>query len=315
MKQEDHLFYLAPLRGVTVKSFRNLHATWFRPAPRAVAPFIPTIAGPKVKSKVLQDIDPQQPQIKGLIPQVIGKDPEHLRVMLQAFLDLGYRTADLNAGCPYPFIIKKGRGAGLMRQADLLARMLEVGCATMPEGFSLKIRLGIDDGNLLTNLMGLINEFPLREVTIHARTARQMYEGQVDLRAFAQAAATCHHPVVYNGDILNCASWSQLRTQLPTIRRWMIGRAVARNPFIFEELYNDHSRGAPQARLMGFLEDYLQQNIVELHGPAAVLGRMKELWSYLHHYFAKGAHLWREIRICRSIAEYQKVLEELEVEG
>ena len=179
---------LAPLRGVTVRAFRNLFATWFEPPDRAVAPFIPTFAGEKVKPVLLQDVDPGFGQKIPVVPQVIGKDPAQLRTLLRSFKSLGYTCADLNAGCPWPFVAKKGRGAGLMRDAAAFGRMLEVGCEEMPDGFSVKVRLGMDKPDLLAQRMSIINAFPLREVAIHARTAKQMYEGMVMLEAFEVAS-------------------------------------------------------------------------------------------------------------------------------
>ena len=301
-------FCLAPLRGVTVRTFRNLHARWFEPPDRAVAPFIPTFAGEKVKPTLLKDVDPELGQAVPVIPQVIGKDPAQLRTLLHAFKAMGYTCADLNAGCPYPFIVKKGRGSGLMRDADAFARMLEVGCEEMTGCFSVKVRLGVDKPDLLAQRMPLINSFPLREVAIHARTARQMYEGTVDVDAFAEAAALCRHPVVYNGDIRTREDWLRLKARFPHITRWMIGRGAAVDLFLFGRL-KDAAHSADPARLRGFLDDYLAASVEELYGPASVLGRMKELWSYLHQSFAQGERIWRGVRVCRTVDEYRRVVD------
>jgi tRNA-dihydrouridine synthase len=298
---------LAPLRGVTVRTFRNLHAKWFMPPDRAVAPFIATVAGQKVKPALLQDVDPARGQAVPVVPQVIGKDPAQLRTLLRAFKGLGYTCADLNAGCPWPFVVKKGRGAGLMRDAGAFAAMLEAGCEEMPDGFSVKVRLGIDTPTLLAERMALINAFPLREVTIHARTAKQMYEGSVLLDDFAAAAALCRHPVVYNGDIRTRDDFLAMKTRFPGISRWMIGRGLAMNPFLIEEIKNAPPATREMHRLKSFLDDYLLACEDELHGPAPVLGRMKELWSYRHALFPHGARLWDAIKICRTLGEYRRV--------
>jgi tRNA-dihydrouridine synthase len=300
-------FCLAPLRGVTVRTFRNLHARWFTPPDRAVAPFIPTFAGEKVKPVLLRDVDPSAGQAVPVIPQVIGKDPAQLRTLLRAFKAMGYACADLNAGCPYPFIVKKGRGAGLMRDAAAFARMLEAGCEEMPDGFSVKVRLGVDGTDLLARRMEVINRFPLREVTVHARTARQMYEGAVDTAAFAAAAGLCRHPVVYNGDIRSRADFLRFKALFPSVTRWMAGRGAAADPFLFGELRLETPPPRDPARLKGFLDDYLSASVEELHGPASVLGRMKELWSYLHQSFDDGERLWRTVRVCRTVEEYRRV--------
>ena len=304
--QDD--FCLAPLRGVTVRAFRNLHAKWFLPPDRAVAPFIATVAGQKVKPILLQDIDPARGQTVPVVPQVIGKDVEQLRTLLRAFKGLGYVCADLNAGCPWPFVVKKGRGAGLMRNADVFAAMLEAGCEEMPDGFSVKVRLGVDKPTLLAERMALINSFPLREVTIHARTAKQMYEGHVLLDEFADAAALCRHPVVYNGDIRTREDFIALKTRFPDIRRWMIGRGLAMNPFLMEEIKNGASVPRDMSRLHSFLDEYVAACEEELHGPASVLGRMKELWGYLHPLFPAGDRLWDAIKICRTLDEYRRTV-------
>ncbi len=302
-------FCLAPLRGVTVRTFRNLHANWFTPPDRAVAPFIPTVAGDKVRPALLKDIDPDFGQAVTVVPQVLGKDPAQLRVLLRAFKAMGYRCADLNAGCPYPLVVKKGRGAGLLRDAEALARMLEAGCEEMPEGFSLKVRLGVDSSDLLMRRMELINSFPLREVTIHARTAQQMYDGTVSLDAFAEALAACRHPVVYNGDIRTRQDWLLLKQRFPQVTRWMIGRGAVVNLFLFGELSQEQAPEHSAERLKGFLDNYLAACVEELYGPAAVLGRMKELWSYLHQTLRQGERLWQTVRICRTLDEYARTVD------
>jgi len=299
---------LAPLRGVTVRAFRNLFATWFEPPDRAVAPFIPTFAGEKVKPVLLQDVDPGFGQKIPVVPQVIGKDPAQLRTLLRSFKSLGYTCADLNAGCPWPFVAKKGRGAGLMRDAAAFGRMLEVGCEEMPDGFSVKVRLGMDKPDLLAQRMSIINAFPLREVAIHARTAKQMYEGMVMLEAFEVAASLCRHPVVYNGDIRTNRDYLRLKARFPGITRWMIGRGVATDPFLIERIRRKKTAARDPARLKGFLDDYVAVNTEELYGPASVLGRMKELWGYLHLALRQGERIWVSVRICRTMDEYHRVV-------
>ncbi|MFA7173275.1 MAG: tRNA-dihydrouridine synthase family protein [Kiritimatiellia bacterium] len=309
MRCAKDVFYLAPLRGVTVRVFRNQFARFFAAPDIAVAPFVPSVAGVKVKAGLLSDIDTALEQGLPLVPQIIGKDAGQLRVMLGAFKDFGYDRADLNAGCPWPFVAKKGRGSGLLRDADSLARLLEVGCEEMPGGFSIKVRLGLKTSDLLLKRMEIINRFPLREVAIHARTAQQMYEGEVLLDDFAFAAAACQHPVVYNGDICSANDFAYLKGRFPKTTRWMIGRGLAVDPFLMESIRAGKPVERDSERLRSFLESYLEACGEELSGNNPVMGRMKEFWSYQHTGLVQGGRIWDAIKICRTVDEYRRVVD------
>ena len=154
---------LAPLRGVTIRCFRETFADEIRGAgfTEAVTPFISAIPGfDPLQDRELREREAgNREQGLKVTPQFIGKDPLALRVCLEKVKAAGYDTADLNCGCPYPMVRNKGRGSGLLRTPDVLRRMLEVGCDVMGPGkFSIKARLGVDRNGELLGLMPMINE-------------------------------------------------------------------------------------------------------------------------------------------------------------
>ncbi len=300
---------LAPLRGVTGLRFRQAFVAHMRGLDRAVAPFIATVQGPRVKPEILRGIDPAaQPAGLPLIPQVIGKDPAQLRVMLGAMRALGYADVDLNAGCPWPFVAKKGRGAGLLRDEAALGAMLEAGCDALGPGhFSLKVRLGLDDAALLPKRLPLIQSFPLRELCVHPRTARQMYEGTVDLEAFARVAEACRLPLVYNGDIRTLGDFLRLSARFPAVRRWMLGRGLVANPFLAESIRaGEDTRDL--TRFQAWHADLLERYAADAPGDHALLGHLKELWAYLAPTFRDGQRLWDALKLTRTRAEFERVL-------
>jgi hypothetical protein len=195
--------------------------------------------------------------------------------------------------------------------AAVLARLLEVGCEEMPGGFSIKVRLGLDKPGLLLERLEVLSAFPLREVAVHSRTATQLCEGRVLLEGFAEALALCRHPVVYNGDIRTRGDFLRLKSRFPSVTRWMIGRGLAADPFLVQRLRGGAESPREAGRLKGFLDDYLAANEEELYGPASVLGRMKELWGYLHASLRQGERAWNAVKICRTLEEYRRVVEGL----
>lgn len=305
----EHTFLLAPLRGVTDLAFRQAYCAHFGGLDLAVAPFIATVPGTRVKPELLRSILPErQPAGLPLIPQIIGKDPEQLRVMLRAMQALGYADVDLNAGCPWPFVAKKGRGAGLLREGSTLEALLEVGCEVLGPGhFSLKVRLGLDTPDLLARRLPDICRYPLRELCVHPRTARQMYEGTVDLDAFERVAAQCTLPLVYNGDLRSLADFERLTARFPNLSRWMIGRGLVANPFLVESLRAGHDT-RDLARFQAWHQTLLEAIAADAPGEHALIGHLKELWSYLAPAFANGDRLWNSLKLARTRAEFQSLL-------
>jgi len=149
-------------------------------------------------------------------------------------------------------------------------------------------------------------------VAIHARTARQMYEGSADIGRFAEACAACAHPVVFNGDIRTPADLTRLRARFPGVTRWMIGRGVAADPFLPERLRGDPA--APPARDIGrfhaFLDDLLAANRAALCGERPVLGRLKELWYYLSQTLADGPRTLKRVQHAVMLDDYRRAVDD-----
>ena len=291
--------WLAPLRGVTIRAFRTAFAGPIREAgfAGAFAPFIPANPGLRVHDRMLADLAPFPPPPGfPLVPQVITKDAGALRELLKGLKDRGFGRADLNAGCPFPMIRRRGRGAGLFRTPDVLERLLAAGCDEMGPGrFSLKTRLGLERPDELLALMPRINRYPLAVLTVHARTARQMYTGACDGAAFAAVAAASANPVMYNGD-------------------WGAGGGVPGIPNPPLEIPRRIMVGRPFVRSLGAREDaaallgrYIGISCAELCGDRPVLGRMKELIAYWTE-IPRWRRLWPLVKICRTVEELRGLL-------
>ena len=324
---------LAPLRGVTIRSFRETFADAIRAAgfTEAITPFISANAGyDPMKDRELAFTVPEAPSPRGVgteaacrsaprgedasgtvkvTPQFIGKDPDALRTCLEKVKAAGYDTADLNCGCPFPMVRNKGRGSGILRTPDVLRRMLEVGCEVMGPGkFSIKARLGVDRNDELLKLMPMINEFPLRFLTVHARTARQMYTGICDAEGLEEVRKVAKVPIVVNGDIeFTVPAASSLRgvvTAAPSVSATTRGRVG----------YGDVMIGRSFVRWLGTRDDsdellnrYIVASQAELCGDQPVLGRMKELIAYWKD-LPRWNRRWNIIKLCRTVDELKSCL-------
>ena len=272
---------LAPLRGVTVRCFRRVFADVLADAgfDEAVAPFVSAMPGvDPLADRELRGGPAADPPGLRVTPQFIGKDPASFAHCLRRVREAGYETADLNCGCPFPMVRRKGRGSGLLRSPDTLRRMLEAGCAVVGDGrLSVKARLGVERPDELLSLMPLLNEFPLRFLAVHARTARQMYEGAVDKAALEAIRSAAKMPVVANGDL----DWRD--------GVGMVGRSFVRSL-------------GERGDIGDLLRRYIDASLGELCGERPVLGRIKELVSYWRG-LPRWSRRWSVVKMCRSTAE------------
>ena len=306
---------LAPLRGVTIRCFREVFAEQIREAgfTEAITPFLSANPGfdPLKDSELVRFHSPTPTQTSNSLcgspaprdpikvtPQFIGKDPASLRACLLRIKEAGYDTADLNCGCPYPMVSNKGRGSGLLRTPAVLEKMIAVGCETMGEGkFSVKTRLGFDKNDELLALMPMLNSYPLRFLTVHARNARQMYGGECDWESFKKVAAVAKMPIVPNGDLplqpqmapCEQTSESEVSHRDTKTQSVMIGRAFIRQLGMRDDIGD-------------LLSKYIDASTAELCGPSPVLGRMKELIAYWKD-LPRWKRLWPVIKIARTLDE------------
>jgi len=194
----------------------------------------------------------------------------------------------------------KGRGSGILRTPDVLRRMMEVGCTVMGEGkLSIKARLGVERNDELLKLMPLINAFPLRFLTVHARNAKQMYEGACDRVAFERIAEISKVSLVYNGDVEmrfgSLGVWKFGSSgDVSKIQNVMVGRAFVRHL-------------GTVANTDNLLLRYLDASERELCGDRPVLGRMKELISYWKDLPA-WRRRWNVVKLARTVAELRQVV-------
>ncbi|MBR1870411.1 MAG: tRNA-dihydrouridine synthase family protein [Kiritimatiellae bacterium] len=281
------MLILAPLRGVTINAFRRAFASQISAAgfTAAIAPFIPANPGIKVRDAFLKEVLPFE---AGLTPQVITRDPTSMRILLRAFKEHGYTTADLNAGCPFPMIVKRGRGSGLIRTPALFEELVRVGVEEMGEGnFSVKTRLGVSSPREIEQILPILAKYPLRFATIHGRTAREMYSGACNKTALGEIARTAPFKVVLNGDFSV--------SDAPVYGDIMVGRSFVR------------SLGT-LADSSALLAGYMDLSRSELSGDGPVLGRMKELVLYWTETSQRWKRLWPVLKIARTVREFASAL-------
>ena len=107
-------------------------------------PFIRLEKGHEFRPRDLRDCDPSVNTVERLIPQVLGGEPGELRLALTMLREKGFQQADINLGCPFPMIARKGKGAGLLPFPEKVKALLDILGEFKDITCSLKMRLGME---------------------------------------------------------------------------------------------------------------------------------------------------------------------------
>lgn len=300
---------LAPLRGFTDAVFRNAFRRHFQGVDEAVAPFVTSIKGRRIKPSHLQDLAPADNRTMPVVPQILSNNPDEFLCLANTLFDLGYREINWNLGCPFPMVAKKMRGSGLLPHPDRIDRILDKTLHGFSGTLSVKTRLGRLSSDEMDRLIPVFNRYPLARVIVHPRTGVQMYAGNVDLKAFEVCLTHISHPVVYNGDINTLAMFQLLESRFPAVSGWMLGRGLIGNPFL-PEMIQSGTRCIcnRKTRFEKFHDDLVSGYCRQFSGPGHVLDRMKGFWRYFSAEFPDGRRIVKRIRKTDSLDRYRQAV-------
>ena len=301
------VLYMAPIQGITNCVYRNVYSRLFEGYDFAVTPFIRNCNVISIKCKVLRDIFVQRNSATfDLIPQILSNSINDFINLSKIMFEMGYETVNWNLGCPHKKIRRKNRGAGLLSYPETIVKILDDVITAIPNQISLKVRLGNEKNNDLFTLLPMLNDFPVKNIIIHPRTGSQMYSGETDIDAFEECLSLTKHQVVYNGDINSFETFEYLANRFPTVNVWMIGRGGVINPFLPEQIKNlaADTEEKTRARFIEFHDELFDSYQKELSGPAHIIAKMKEMWSYWSKTFEGGNHVLHSIARTRNLNQY-----------
>ena len=139
-------------------------------------------------------------------------------------------------GCPVAKVFSNGEGSALMKDPDLIYRIVKAVSENTPLPTTVKIRAGVDEKSINAVECALAAESGgAALVAVHGRTRAEMYSGKADLEIIKKVKQSLHIPVVANGDITS--GEEAIRALSVTgADGIMIGRGAIGNPFVFAEI-------------------------------------------------------------------------------
>ena len=151
-------------------------------------------------------------------------------------MDRGAQIIDINMGCPAKKVCKKAAGSALLRDENLVARILAAVVAAVDVPVTLKFRTGWDpEHRNAPGIARIAEEAGVQALAIHGRTRACRYKGEAEYETIARVKEAVNIPVIANGDITTVEKSLEV-LRLTNADGLMIGRGAQGRPWIFREL-------------------------------------------------------------------------------
>ena len=199
-----------------------------------------------------------------LAVQIFGSEPALMEEAARMVADAGADIVDINFGCPVRKVTKTGAGATLLDDPDRACRIVEAVANAVDLPVSVKMRRGLEDGSRACLDVGpRLVEAGAASLTLHPRSAKQMYTGSADHSLTAELVELVDVPVVASGDV---TSRSRAQAVLATTgaSAVMVGRAAQGNPWVLREIMEAHASEPTREEVVAELVLFMRETVREL---------------------------------------------------
>jgi tRNA-dihydrouridine synthase B len=267
---------LAPLAGTTDYVFRKVCRE--HGASLCVTEMVSADGLARGNRKTLDMIDVRE-EDRPLAVQIFGSDPNVLADAARIVEQAGGDLVDLNIGCPVRKVVKRGAGAAILGDLDLLQRILHQVVSAVKIPVTIKIRSGIrTEQPVAVEVAKIAQGEGIQAIALHPRSLRQGFSGKADWSLIARVVEQCSLPIIGSGDIFSAVDAVRMVRETGC-HAVMVARGVLGNSHLIRQIAAAF-RGdpipidlSPEERLNALLEFY-DLNIVE-YGARRGVPRMR----------------------------------------
>ena len=219
-----------------------------------------------------------------LAVQIFGSDPAVMAKAARMVEDAGADIVDINFGCPVRKVTKTGAGATLLDDPDRASRLVEAVASAVSVPVTVKLRRGLENGSRACLTVGpRLVDAGAASLTLHPRSAKQMYTGTADHSLTAELVSLVDVPVVASGDIVSRAR-AQAVLASTGAAAVMVGRAAQGNPWALREILQGESVEPSREEVAAELILFMRETVREL-GEHRATGFLKKFYGW---YLGRG---------------------------
>jgi len=271
---------LAPMAGVSVQAFRRQGRRY---GAGLVCSEMVSVAGIQHKNERTLGYLRVGVDEHPLAIQIFGSDPAAMAEAARMVEAAGADIVDMNFGCPVKKVTKTGAGASLLDDPGHACRLVSAVAAATPLPVSVKMRRGVENGSRVCLDVGpQLVEAGASSLTLHPRSAKQMYTGTADHSLTAELVSLVDVPVIASGDVTSRAH-AQSVLATTGASAVMVGRAAQGNPWVLREIMGD-AREPSGEEVVAELVLFMRETVREL-GMERAFGFLKKFYGW---YLGRG---------------------------
>ncbi|ADL11670.1 tRNA dihydrouridine synthase DusB [Acetohalobium arabaticum] len=227
----DNPVMLAPMAGVTDLPFRRIVKEF---GCGLVCTEMVSAKGLVYGSSRTEELLTISDQERPVSLQIFGSEPEIMAEAVEKIEEYRPDIIDVNLGCPTPKIVKGGAGSVLMKEPDLVGRIVDALVRATEIPITVKMRKGWDEDHVnAVEIAQTAEESGVQAVAVHGRTREQFYKGEADWNIIKEVKEAVEVPVIGNGDIFSPQDAEEM-IDTTGCDGVMIARGAQGNPWIFK---------------------------------------------------------------------------------
>ncbi len=232
--------------------------------------------------------------------QLLGSDPACLADNAAFACTLGAPVIDLNFGCPAKTVNKSRGGAVLLKEPELLNRIVESVRQAVPAAIPVtaKMRLGYDSPNSALACAEALAAGGASQLVVHARTKVEGYRPPAHWEWVARVADQVAVPVLANGEIWTLDDYWRCRS-VSGQASVMLGRGLVSRPDLALQIAASvrGEEATPQswAEILPLVQRFwlmAQRKLAPRYAP----GRLKQWLGMLTRSYPEAAALFAQVR-------------------
>ncbi len=311
--QIENPFVLAPMAGVTDLPFRKLCKEQGAGLICMEMVSAKAISFHNKNTEALMEIDPGENPVS---MQLFGSEPELMARVAAEIEERPFDILDINMGCPVPKVVNNGEGSALLKNPELIVKIVKSVSSAIKKPLTVKVRIGFENEPVdIVDIAKRVEDAGAAAIAVHGRTRQQYYSGTADWDTIRRVKEAVSIPVIGNGDV-DSPEKAEALIKETGCDGVMIGRAVRGNPWLFRELnhYFETGEKLPRPSVEEVREMILSHARMQIDLKGEFTG-IREMRKHVAWYTAGMRHsaaLRRETNLVSSYEELEQLLGRME---